>query len=393
MNNEMNMIHPQDTQVEMNPVPSMIPPMEIIDIWEDNFFEEMERIMALIPIYNQIAMDTEFPGVVDVPKSMTDDYQYQLVKKNVDDLKMIQLGITLLDENGQLPPGTIAWQFNFRFDVDTEKSAKSSMNVLREAGINFEKHKNEGIDHNTFSEYFITSGLIFNEDVTWICFHGAFDFGYMYKTIANSLLPDHENMFLAYIENYFPKMYDIKYMKHEFDELKGGLSRLGDCLMIERIGPQHQAGSDSLLTGLAFFKLKEQYFPTIDIEPEFNNVLFGLGKSINDEAYLEIYTSMTEDYERKELENQHLEEEYANGHMYAQSQYPDYYSLSNDTMDFHQEHLAPQHMYQNPIYHPSPHHNPTHMYGPAGSPNLPPQYPMSPNTMEYPHPTTGAKWQ
>ena len=29
------------------------------------------------------------------------------------------------------------------------------------------------------------------------------------------------------------------------------------CFQIERIGPQHQAGSDSLLTGAAFFKMRE----------------------------------------------------------------------------------------------------------------------------------------
>ena len=29
------------------------------------------------------------------------------------------------------------------------------------------------------------------------------------------------------------------------------------CVQIERIGPQHQAGSDSLLTGGAFFKMRE----------------------------------------------------------------------------------------------------------------------------------------
>ena len=31
-------------------------------------------------------------------------------------------------------------------------------------------------------------------------------------------------------------------------------------LQVERIGPQHQAGSDSLLTGRAFFKMQEIYF-------------------------------------------------------------------------------------------------------------------------------------
>ena len=32
------------------------------------------------------------------------------------------------------------------------------------------------------------------------------------------------------------------------------------CIQVERIGPQHQAGSDSLLTSFTFLKLTESLF-------------------------------------------------------------------------------------------------------------------------------------
>lgn len=78
----------------------------IVDVWEDNFFEELEKIKLLLPTYNYVSMDTEFPGIVSVPRSRTFDYEYQLVRINVDDLKIIQLGITLFNSNGETPPGT-----------------------------------------------------------------------------------------------------------------------------------------------------------------------------------------------------------------------------------------------------------------------------------------------
>lgn len=49
--------------------------------------------------------------------------------------------------------------------------------------------------------------------------------------------------------------------------LKGGLQEVAEQLDLERIGPQHQAGSDSLLTGMAFFKMKEVLLIIQNISP------------------------------------------------------------------------------------------------------------------------------
>ncbi len=42
--------------------------------------------------------------------------------------------------------------------------------------------------------------------------------------------------------------------------MHGGLSSLADMLQIERIGPMHQAGSDSLLTAQVYFGLIKKHF-------------------------------------------------------------------------------------------------------------------------------------
>ncbi len=42
---------------------------------------------------------------------------YHVIKMNVDNLKLIQVGITLTDDDGNFPEGVNTWQFNLKFDI------------------------------------------------------------------------------------------------------------------------------------------------------------------------------------------------------------------------------------------------------------------------------------
>ena len=130
----------------------------IIEVYEDNFIQEMKNLTSLIKEYNYIGMDTEYPGIVYSLSSLTDDFYYKSLKINVDSLKLIQLGITLSNEKGEFPEPYRTWQFNFEFDYTKDKSSESSMHLLMNSGIDFNKMKKCGINHKKFIEQFKNSG-------------------------------------------------------------------------------------------------------------------------------------------------------------------------------------------------------------------------------------------
>ena len=151
-----------------------------------------------------------------------------------------------------------------------------SMEILVQAGINFEDFKTRGIDPIVFAEEFISSGLVLCEEVTWICFHGGFDFGYILHVLDNRALPQTENDFLELLSIFCKRFIDIKYIMKELD-MRGGLSKIGDDLHLDRIGTPHQAGSDSHLTSKVFFELRKIYFQGC-LPVMYDNILFGMGK-------------------------------------------------------------------------------------------------------------------
>ncbi|KAM3269004.1 putative CCR4-associated factor 1 7 [Capsicum chacoense] len=257
--------------------------IHIREVWIDNLEEEFALMREIVDDYPFVAMDTEFPGVVIRPVGNfknSNDFHYQTLKDNVDMLKLIQLGLTFSDENGNLPKcGTdkyCIWQFNFReFNPNEDVFANDSIELLRESGIDFKMNNERGIDAIRFGELLMSSGIVLNDSVHWITFHSGYDFGYLLKLLTCQDLPDTQAGFFTLINVYFPIVFDIKHLMKFCNSLHGGLNKLAELLEVERVGICHQAGSDSLLTACTFRKLKENFFSG-SLE-KYAGVLYGLG--------------------------------------------------------------------------------------------------------------------
>ncbi|KAK4175019.1 ribonuclease H-like domain-containing protein [Triangularia setosa] len=276
----------------------------IREVWRHNLEEEFETLRGLIQTYKYVAMDTEFPGVVSRPMGGfrgKSDYHYQCLRTNVDMLNVIQIGIALFNEDGEQPtaidpsaqwanprsagnqaPLPYAWQFNFKFSLVDDMYNETSIESLQHAGIDFKRMEQDGIDPFKFAALLIPSGLVLEDDVYWISFHGGYDFGYLTKLLMPKNLPGDEGDFDEEMKRWFPATYDVKHlMKHAIKlqnsgqlevrdpgvadilakfEQKAGLEHIAETLKIKRVGSAHQAGSDSLLTGRVFFELRKRIF-------------------------------------------------------------------------------------------------------------------------------------
>ena len=90
----------------------------IKEVFFENFETEMRKISSLVERYNYVALDTEFPGFVYSGQGQSQkEIYYDAIRTNVDKLKLIQVGLTLCDKEGNYPKETSTWQFNFNFDL------------------------------------------------------------------------------------------------------------------------------------------------------------------------------------------------------------------------------------------------------------------------------------
>lgn len=156
----------------------------------------------------------------------------------MDELSLIQVGITLADEHGNLASPISTWQFNVRFNLEKDASVSDSIELLKNAGIDFEKMACYGIDSSVLAEYLITCNIVLNENIKWLTFHGAFDLAYLLKILLNDKLPASEAEFMKNMNIFFPYTYDIKYMVKDIENLKYvSLQKMGTDLEVLPLCP------------------------------------------------------------------------------------------------------------------------------------------------------------
>ncbi|KAF2861947.1 ribonuclease H-like protein [Piedraia hortae CBS 480.64] len=235
---------------------------------------------------------------------------------NVDILKPIQIGITIWSPEGDLPPPQLdpalieelggdpkkswppflpcSWVFNFQFSLSDDLHSQPSIEMLKEAGVQFERHEAHGVPLHDFGAALTSSGFVFNKDVNWLSFHSGYDFAYLIKLLSASPLPKTQEEFFSLVPIYFPKLWDVKTLWREIQRRKtcgrlgvdathiveavgskSGLQDLANELGCKRHGIQHTGGSDAWLTGTVFWAVRQKLFNN-DIDPKLSDQIYGL---------------------------------------------------------------------------------------------------------------------
>ncbi|XP_054793130.1 probable CCR4-associated factor 1 homolog 6 [Prosopis cineraria] len=185
--------------------------VQIVDVWKDNIKQEFDFIIDAKKTHPYVSLDTKFSGSLFIVRN------YGALTGNLGLAKLIQVGLTLSDENGQCPMVNgqrVCWQFNFcEFNPKTDPKSRDMIEALRDNGMDLEKNQKDGVTYSEFAELLMSSGLVMRDEVSWITFQGSSHFGYLVKLLTGKKnLPETEQEFLEILKYCFPVSYDVKHL-------------------------------------------------------------------------------------------------------------------------------------------------------------------------------------
>lgn len=218
------------------------------EVWASNLDDQFDALIAAIERAADagavVAIDMEFPGFLQKePRSSARGPRYQALRENVDSLWPIQMGVAVAGADGHFCG---VWCFNLHFDAEVDAHSEPSLDFLHTAGIDFPRHRTEGIEAAALGRRLACSRLFGRHwrAPWWITFSGAYDLGYLLKLLTSGRpLPQEPADFDRALEVYCPHRHDLRH-----DLPHGSLESLGRQLGVRRYGRAHNAASDALLT-------------------------------------------------------------------------------------------------------------------------------------------------
>ncbi|KAL0536065.1 hypothetical protein IC582_024997 [Cucumis melo] len=251
----------------------------IRQVWASNFISQITQFDECLRFHTILTIDTEFLGfIIQSPRDSIDEEIYKNFHFNVNQMKLIQLGITASNDLGQIGG---SWEFNFSdFDFQVDAHSPSAIPFLEKNGLDFKKLKKDGIPIASFTKKFLP--IIKKRDIfRWVTFHGLYDIGYLIKAMGLiTMLPKSMEEFATLVVNEVGIVRDLKHMARFCEVLEDGrlgLERLGKILNKKRFGMKHNAGSDSLLTSSAHFEMVKRFGMTYEV---CNGFLYGFSESL-----------------------------------------------------------------------------------------------------------------
>jgi hypothetical protein len=153
-----------------------------------------------------------------------------------------------------------AWQFNFKFSLTEDMFATESIDLLERAGVEFDSLEDHGVTHAAFGELLISSGLVLDEDITFVTYHGGYALAYLLKLMTCRDMPATVDHFVDVTRLHLPRLWDLRYAMHKYKPSwsGGSLDNLASEFGIKReatLAP-HQAGADAFLALKTFFAME-----------------------------------------------------------------------------------------------------------------------------------------
>ncbi|KAH7420956.1 hypothetical protein KP509_13G032300 [Ceratopteris richardii] len=209
--------------------------VRIREVWRCNATAEFKLIGDLKQEFSTIVIDTEFLGSLKLDflcseQDSNEDSTYRTLKVNVNMMKLIQVGITLVDNWGRLP---------------MINSISDSIQLLQNSGIDFERNRRDGLESRTLGSLLLKHHLVFNPRMHYVCYQGDYDFA------------SYQIAWLNTPTSMFGRIFDVRCAQLQNFHTSYGLQKFSDSVGVKRIsGISHQAGSDSLLTASTYQAIK-----------------------------------------------------------------------------------------------------------------------------------------